>query len=48
MKKIMALGLAMTFAALLSVAVEAQARGKDDVPPAPECQVEDGGIVVCK
>lgn len=52
MKKIVALSLALSFAALLSMAVTAQARRGDDVvppgvPPGAECQVE-AGILVCK
>ena len=26
----------------------AEARRGDDVPAPPECQVEDGGVLVCK
>lgn len=50
MKKTMALALVLSFAALLAMVPDADARGKrkDDVPPPPECQVEDGGVLVCR
>lgn len=47
-KKTMALALALSFAALLAMVPNADARGKDDAPQPPECQVEDGGVLVCK
>lgn len=50
MKKTIALALALSFAALLAIVPDADAKGKrnDDVLPQPqECQVEDGGVVVC-
>jgi len=46
-KKTMALALALSFAALLAMVPEADAKGKDDAPQPPECQVEDGGVLVC-
>jgi hypothetical protein len=48
-KKTMALALALSFAALLAMVPAADAKGKrnDDVPQPPECQVEDGGVLVC-
>lgn len=46
--KSVALVLAVAFSAVLLLAPDVQARRKDDVPPAPECQTEDGGIVICK
>jgi len=48
-KKTMALALALSFAALLALVPDADAKGKrnDDVPQPPECQVEDGGVLVC-
>ena len=36
-EKVVALALALSFAGLLAVVPSAQGRGKDDVPPAPEC-----------
>ncbi len=47
-KKTMALALALSFAALLAMVPNADAKGTDDAPQPPECQVEDGGVVVCK
>lgn len=48
MKKTMALALAVSFAALLAMVPDADARRKDDAPQPPECQVEDGGVQVCQ
>jgi len=49
-KKTMVLALALSFAALLVMVPDVDAKGKrnDDVPHPPECQVEDGGVVVCR
>jgi len=49
MREITALALALSFMALLGMAADADARGKrrDDPPRPPECQVEDGGVLVC-
>ena len=47
-KKTMALALALSFAALLAMVPNADARRGDDVPAPPECQVEDGGVLVCR
>lgn len=47
MKKTVALALALSFAALLTMVPDVNARGKDDAPQPPECQVEDGGVLVC-
>ncbi len=48
-KKTMTLALALSFAALLAMVpdVDAKGKGNDDVPQPPECQVEDGGVLVC-
>ena len=46
--KSVALVFALAFSAILLVAPAAHARRGDDVPLPPECQTEDGGIVVCK
>ena len=48
MKKTMALALALSFTALLAMVPDADARRKDDAPHPPECQVEDGGVLVCR
>jgi hypothetical protein len=48
MKKAMAMALALSFAALLAMVPDADARRGDDNPPPPECQVEDGGVLVCR
>lgn len=50
MKKTMALALVLSFAALLAVVPGADAKGRrvDDVPPPPECEVEEGGVLVCR
>ena len=48
MKKTMALALVLSFAALLAMVPGADARGRDDAPQPPECQVEDGGVLVCR
>ena len=49
-KKTMALALALSFAALLAMVPNADAKGKrgDDNPRPPECEVEDGGVLVCR
>ena len=49
MRKMTAFALALSFVALLGMAPDADARGKrrDDPPKPPECQVEDGGVLVC-
>ena len=48
-KEIFALALALSFAALAATAPSAHARrGADNPPQPPECEVEDGGVVVCK
>jgi hypothetical protein len=49
-KKTMALALALSFAALLAMVPAADAKGRrgDDVPAPPECQVEDGSVLVCR
>jgi len=49
-KKTMALAVALSFAALLAMVPDADAKGRrgDDVPHPPECQVEDGGVLVCR
>ena len=48
MKKLLALALALSFATLLAAqgAEAKKGRGGHDDPP--ECEVEDGGILVCK
>ena len=49
MRKTFALATALSFLALLTMAPVAHARrGHDDAPQPPECQIEDGGVVVCK
>ncbi len=45
-KKIAAMFLALSFIGLLAIAPNAHARRGQPEPP--ECQVEDGGILVCK
>lgn len=50
-RKIVAMALALSFAGILAVAPDAYAkrgRGADNPPEPPKCEVEDGGIVVCK
>lgn len=48
-KKTFTLAVALTFALLAAVAPSAHARqGADDPLEPPECQVEDGGVIVCK
>jgi hypothetical protein len=49
-KKTMALALALSFAALLAMVPDADAKGRrgDDVQHPVECQVEDGGVLVCR
>lgn len=42
------IALALLFAVLVAAAPSVQARGKDNPPQPPECEVEDGGILVCK
>jgi hypothetical protein len=51
MKKMMAFLLAVSFLGLTALAPDADARrgrGADNPPEAPECEVEDGGVIVCK
>jgi len=51
MKKTVALLLAVSFPGLTALAPDADARrgrGADNPPEAPECEVEDGGVIVCK
>ncbi len=45
MKKTIVAALAV---AVVALAPSAHARRGDDVPVPPECQIEDGGILVCK
>ena len=48
-KEVFALALALSFAVLAAVAPSADARrGADNPPHPPECEVEDGGVIVCK
>ena len=48
-KQVFALALALSFVMLAAVAPSAHARrGADNPPHPPECQVEDGGVIVCK
>jgi hypothetical protein len=51
MKKMMAFLLAVSFLGLTALAPDADARrgrGADNPPEPPECEVEDGGVLVCK
>ncbi len=48
MKKTIVAALAVAVVALFALAPSAHARRGDDVPVPPECQIEDGGILVCK
>lgn len=49
MKKSLAIALMLSLATLLATAPSVHARrGADNPPEPPECQVEDGGVIVCK
>ena len=49
LKKLLATSLALSLLGLLALAPTAEARrGNDNPPEPPECQVEDGGIIVCR
>ena len=49
MKNSMAIALMLSLAAMLAAAPSAHARqGADDPSAPPECQIEDGGVLVCK
>jgi hypothetical protein len=49
MRKTMTIALMLSLAAMLATAPSAHARRGADNPPEPqECEIEDGGIVVCK
>ena len=49
MKKSVTIAMMLALAAMLSLAPTAHARrGADNPPEAPECQIEDGGVQVCK
>ena len=50
-KKVFASALVLSFAMLAAMAPSADAkrgRGADNPPQPPECEVEDGGVIVCK
>jgi hypothetical protein len=38
----------LSLVTMLAAAPSAHARGADDPPAPPECQIEDGGVLVCK
>jgi hypothetical protein len=51
MKKMVAFLMAVSFLGLTALAPDADARrgrGADNPPEPPECQIEDGGVIVCK
>ena len=49
MKKSIAFVMALSLVSMLALATGALAKDGADNPPEPEeCQVEDGGIVVCR
>jgi hypothetical protein len=51
MKKMVAFLMAVSFLGLTALAPNADARrgrGADNPPEPPECQIEDGGVIVCK
>ena len=48
MKKTIVMALAAALLGFVALAPSAHARRGDDVPVPPECQIEDGGILVCK
>ena len=49
MKKSLTIAIMLSLAAMLSVAPSAHARrGADNPPEPPECEIEDGGVLVCK
>ncbi len=49
MKKIVPIALMLSLVAMLAAAPSAHARrGADNPPEPPECEIEDGGVLVCK
>ena len=49
MKKSIAFVMALSLVSLLALATSAQAKNGADDPPEPQqCQVEDGGVIVCQ
>ena len=49
MKKSQTIALMLSLVTMLAIAPSAHARrGADNPPEPPECQVEDGGVIVCK
>ena len=49
MKKSIAFVMALSLVSMLALTTNAHARrGADNPPEPPECEVEDGGIIVCK
>jgi len=49
MTKTFAFVTALSLLTVLALAPAVNARGgKDDAPQPPECQVEDGGVIICK
>ncbi len=49
MKKILPIALMLSLVTILAAAPSAHARRGADNPPEPqECEIEDGGVLVCK
>jgi len=49
MKKALTIALMLSLVTMLAAAPSAHARrGADNPPEPPECEVEDGGVLVCK
>jgi hypothetical protein len=49
MKKSIAFVMALSLVSTLAIATGAQAKqGADNPPEPPECQIEDGGVLVCR
>ena len=49
MKKTLTIALMLSLATMLAVAPSAHARrGADNPPEPPECEIEYGGVLVCK
>jgi len=48
MTKTFAFVTVLSLLTVLALAPAADARGKDDAPRPPECEVEDGGVIICK
>ena len=47
-KEVFALALALSFAMLAAVAPSAHAKRGVEVEHPPECEIEDGGVTICK